>query len=524
MRAFLTTLAPMLVAAALVIWGGERLARREVVSRTSADRERLHDFSASLRKELDRLDGLYLKHLRDLAAKAPYIGDRALAESGAKLSGTREIHVFQAGGKRTATAGIRPQDETVKWPEVELEGRKRPLVIERAVVLPMSLIDIGRMGENGVVAAPDRRHEVWWFRPDANHLVAVTVDAQERRSLLENHLAAWMEGPFAPLREAGELVAVSGPDEIPLIAPPAAAQRGPAALVMPHRNSLGEWQVQAWDRLVVSLAHDTATRISAAGVALLLVLSGAFLLIQQRRALRLAEERVSFVNRVSHELGTPLTNILLNLDLAAGSLAARPQETRRRLALVNEEAQRLARLVSNVLTFSRKERNQLELREEPCLPDEVMAGVLDQFRPSLDRRNVTVEWHGEALSSVLIDRDSLAQIVGNLISNVEKYAASARWMRITSIIEAGHLCVTVSDRGPGIPEHQRERIFEAFERVHRGVNEGSSGTGLGLAIARDLARRMGGDLTLESSRQGAMFRLTIPVKTHLEVVKPQSVA
>jgi signal transduction histidine kinase len=274
---------------------------------------------------------------------------------------------------------------------------------------------------------------------------------------------------------------------------PTGTATGPAALLMPHRTRLGEWQVQAWDRRQVATTHDSATLILACGIAAALLLLGAFLSIQQRRALRLAEERVSFVNRVSHELGSPLTNILLNLDLSLRSLNDRPAESRRRLSLVNEEVQRLARLVSNVLTFSRGERKTLDLRPAACIPDEVVEAVLAQFQPSLERRKVSVEWQRGASSGTRLDPDALAQITGNLISNVEKYASHGGWLGLETRMENNRFQLRVRDRGPGIPPRQKERIFEAFERVHRGVSEGSSGTGLGLSIARDLARRMGGE-------------------------------
>ena len=79
----------------------------------------------------------------------------------------------------------------------------------------------------------------------------------------------------------------------------------------------------------------------------------------------------------------------------------------------------------------------------------------------------------------------------------------------------------VSDRGPGIPARSREKVFEAFERVHGAVSEGASGTGLGLAIARDLARRMGGDLILRSSEAGAVFELDLPAPPHLAIVQSE---
>jgi signal transduction histidine kinase len=91
-------------------------------------------------------------------------------------------------------------------------------------------------------------------------------------------------------------------------------------------------------------------------------------------------------------------------------------------------------------------------------------------------------------------------------------------------MENGRFQLRIRDRGPGIPPRQKERIFEAFERVHRGVSEGSSGTGLGLSIARDLARRMGGDLLLKSSENGAVFQLDLPAPSHLALVADEPAA
>src|SRR6185436_14360542 len=111
---------------------------------------------------------------------------------------------------------------------------------------------------------------------------------------------------------------------------------------------------------------------------------------------------------------------LLNLDIASRSLEARPTDSRRRLALVHEEVRRLGRLVSNVLTFSRGERKTLELAPTVCVPDEVIEAMLAQFQPSFDRRNVRVEWQQGGSNRTRLDPDALAQIAGNLISNVEK--------------------------------------------------------------------------------------------------------
>ncbi len=523
MRGSWLTLTPLLAAAALALWGGERLARREVETRTPADRERLHDFSAALRDELDWLDETFRSHLRRIAGEAPYVPAERTAAASAQIVGVRECHLFRRGSK-VATRHGATQESGERLPEIEAEGGKRPLNPELAVLLPEALFALERSGDSGIIAAPGGIYQVRWIRPDADHLVAFTIDSPALQAATGSHLESWLAEPFAPLREAGELVSVAGPAGSPLVTLPPSVVPGPAALVMPHRTGLGEWQVQAWDRRQVATTHDPATLVLASGIAAALLLLGAFLFIQQRRALRLAEERVSFVNRVSHELGSPLTNILLNLDLSLRSLNDRPAEARRRLALVHEEVQRLARLVSNVLTFSRGERKTLDLHPAACIPDDVVEAVLAQFQPSLERRKVSVEWQRGASSLTRLDPDALAQITGNLISNVEKYASAGGWLGLATAMENGRFQLRVRDRGPGIPPRQKERIFEAFERVHRGVREGSSGTGLGLSIARDLARRMDGELLLEPSENGAVFKLDLPAPPHLALVADEPAA
>jgi signal transduction histidine kinase len=230
---------------------------------------------------------------------------------------------------------------------------------------------------------------------------------------------------------------------------------------------------------------------------------------QQRRAAALAAQRVSFVNRVSHELRTPLTNILLNLDLASESLEDAPRDAERRLDLVQEEARRLGRLIDNVLTFSRHEQGKLRAEARACVPASVVAAVVEQFAPSFARRALEVRCTGDLSQSCVLDADALAQILANLLSNVEKYVPGGA-VEIAGAMTDGALTVTVSDQGPGIPPEAAERVFRPFERLDSRVNEGASGTGLGLAIARDLATTMGGTLRLLPSPRGACFELRVP--------------
>ena len=145
----------------------------------------------------------------------------------------------------------------------------------------------------------------------------------------------------------------------------------------------GRYAVRAWDRRTEEQEFDWTTMFGAIGLAVVIAGVGLGLFYSQKRMWRASEQRVSFVNRVSHELGTPLTNMTLNLELASRSLRSQPEMAGRRLEKVSEEISRLGRLVTNVLTHSRKPGDGIQDRLVICDPDAVILGVLDQFRSAL---------------------------------------------------------------------------------------------------------------------------------------------
>jgi signal transduction histidine kinase len=516
MRPALVTILPMFAAAVLMMVGGERLARRDVEQRTPADRGRLFDLAESFRRELERLDALYLGHLESLTrlVDCKKVDQTATAAAAAEITGVRLIRVFRKTGNDFT---ISPPFKSGRLPEIELEKRKRPLNPAAAVILDAELLEKPLPPNVTWITTSDANLRLYCRQPETGVLVALVVDLKQVRERAAAHLTSWLGKPLTPLREAGERVQIESVNGAPVVT--IGPQRhGPAALIVPIRTLVGDWQIRAWDGLVVSQTHDPATLAAATALALFLAASGVGLYFQQKRALKLAAERVSFVNRVSHELGTPLTNLSLNLDLATEYLTDRPVEARRRLGLVAEEIARLSRLVANVLAFSRRERDMLELKPTRCVPGEIVQSALESFRPALERRGIEIETHIAAAEPVLIDSDALSQITGNLISNVEKYAVSGRWLRLACQLDDGFLILEIDDRGPGIPAAARERVFTPFERVLDHTNEGASGTGLGLSIGRDLACRMGGTLELLDSPAGATFRLRIPAPPPLTLI------
>jgi signal transduction histidine kinase len=232
---------------------------------------------------------------------------------------------------------------------------------------------------------------------------------------------------------------------------------------------------------------------------------------ESSREMREAAQRVSFVNQVSHELKTPLTSIRMYAEMLEGQLEGAVEKPRKYLDVIVSESQRLSRLIGNVLTFSRKQRSALKLHRTIGNVDEVLRAVLDHFAAALRSRGIEIVFSGAAHHAAEFDHDALEQIVGNLLSNVEKYAAGADRVEIVSMQDGDTVTIAVTDNGPGIPPHERRRIFEPFHRVSNKLTDGVAGTGIGLAIARDLARLHGGDLTLEPTSQGASFKLVLHV-------------
>lgn len=250
---------------------------------------------------------------------------------------------------------------------------------------------------------------------------------------------------------------------------------------------------------------------------------GTWLYRDYSRDMRNAAQQVSFVNQVSHELKAPLTNIRMYAELLENDLTEVPDAAgcRRRVAVITSEAQRLSRLISNVLTFARQERQSLEPSLQTVELQSAIERIVDRYRPSLESHGMTITVESDevppaesGLSSgtsgtAVVDPDFLEQILGNLINNVERYAADGRRLDVRWRITRGAAEVDVMDFGPGIPANRREDVFRPFVRLNNSVDQ-PAGTGIGLSIARNLARLQGGDLVLLPSKSGCHFRLTIP--------------
>jgi len=227
---------------------------------------------------------------------------------------------------------------------------------------------------------------------------------------------------------------------------------------------------------------------------------------------REAATRVNFVNHVSHELKTPLTNIRMYAELLENDLqqlspddAAQLQQ---RLGLIVSESRRLSRLIGNVLVFARQQHQSVTLKRKAGRIDAAIRVVIQQFEPTMRENHVDVRFECGADNLVEFDLDAVEQILINLISNVEKYAAAGKSLEVSSRQAHDRTTIIVADRGAGVSLANRENIFEPFYRVSDRL-EKPAGAGIGLTIARRLARLHGGDVALLESNLGARLQVDL---------------
>jgi PAS domain S-box-containing protein len=228
-----------------------------------------------------------------------------------------------------------------------------------------------------------------------------------------------------------------------------------------------------------------------------------------------AESRAKsqFLATMSHELRTPLNAIggyaeLLALGLRGPLTAAQHADVERIL----ESERHLLAIINDLLSFSRIEAGQIEYDLAPLPVSGIVRSVMPMVEPQANGRNVAFELAPSPEDArACADEAKLRQILLNLFSNAVKFTPAGGRVRVAWSEEGERVVIRVRDTGVGIPEAQREAVFEPFVQIGRTLSSTHEGTGLGLPISRDLARGMGGDLVVEDTPgAGATLALSLP--------------
>lgn len=229
-------------------------------------------------------------------------------------------------------------------------------------------------------------------------------------------------------------------------------------------------------------------------------ISGAIIVLQDiTEEERLEQMRREFVANVSHELRTPLTTIKSYTEtLLTGALESR-ELTGRFLTVVNDEADRMERLVKDLLTLSQLDYQAVNLVKRPTLLDELILDVADKLSYSAQKRGLHFRTNfPEEVPAVLANADKVEQVLVNIMSNAIKYTFDGGDITVSMDITPDQVRVGILDQGPGIPKEDQSRIFERFYRVDKARTRELGGTGLGLAIAKQIVEAHGGHIGINS--------------------------
>ncbi len=248
---------------------------------------------------------------------------------------------------------------------------------------------------------------------------------------------------------------------------------------------------------------------------------------------RLEETRMEFVVNVSHELRTPLTAIRGYTETLLDEGLGEPREARKFLEIIHRHAERLGRLLNDLLDLSNIELERTPLSIRPVSMMDVVRQASAMLLPQAEQKSIhLVTAMPDELPAVMADRDRLVQILVNLIDNAVKYTPEGGHVTVRAAVlppgegigsehagngpagkvSAGrHIEIVVEDTGIGIPQRDLPRITERFYRVDKARSRELGGTGLGLAIVKHLVQAHGGNLAIESElEKGTRVRITLP--------------
>ncbi len=234
-------------------------------------------------------------------------------------------------------------------------------------------------------------------------------------------------------------------------------------------------------------------------------------------ARRLERMRVDFVANASHELRTPLASLLGFVETLQGPAREDDAARRRFLSIMREQAQRMSRLVDDLLSLSRIEQHLHVRPDTPVDLVGILRHIADTLSPMAYDTNVTLRIDAPPSVIVAGDRDELLRVAENLIENAIKYGASdamtvKKDVDIALKVNASQAHLSVHDYGPGIAPEHLPRLTERFYRVDAGQSRAKGGTGLGLAIVKHIVARHGGRLNIESKLgEGATFSVALPL-------------
>ncbi len=283
-------------------------------------------------------------------------------------------------------------------------------------------------------------------------------------------------------------------------------------------TTLYNWQLQMAPQNADRLALEEQSRRKSEfwlitlmlGIILAGIAFSLYAIYTERRANQLKSD---FISNVSHELKTPLALIRMFGELLALGKMKSPDKAKEYADIITREAERLSRLIDNVLDFSRIERGRAAYEFHIGDLGEVIERALAYYRYRVEREGLKLQTKIDGdLPQTLLDENAMTLLLINLLENAVKYGKGEILVYLTRV--SSSLRLVVSDQGPGIPHDEQKRIFERFYRTRQARGMSVRGAGIGLSLVKHIAEAHGGTVSVESEPgQGAAFIVDVPLKT-----------
>lgn len=223
------------------------------------------------------------------------------------------------------------------------------------------------------------------------------------------------------------------------------------------------------------------------------------------------DRKHELITSVAHDLRTPLTSVIGYLELLRSDKVN--QETKEHYTeIVYQKAKRLEQLIEDLFSYTKYTYGNVAAITQPVDVVKLLEQLLDEFYPSFEENNLTVNFYKDCSSMVsYADGNLLARALANLISNAIKYGVDGKKVEIFFVHRSSEMQITVKNYGNIIPEQDMPHIFERFYRVEDSRSQETGGSGLGLAIAQSIVNMHHGSITAKSSLSGTIFEVRLPI-------------
>jgi signal transduction histidine kinase len=225
------------------------------------------------------------------------------------------------------------------------------------------------------------------------------------------------------------------------------------------------------------------------------------------------QNRKKFVSDVSHELKTPLATIKLICDSIVTTDNPNFEMIQDFLGDLSDEVDRLTRIVERLLTLTKMDSNQNNLSATPVDFVVMLNAIIRKLTPNAEAKNIALysDYSVDALAPMLLDYDKIWEAIYNIVDNAIKYTPEGGHVKLGLELLGKNVIVKIEDNGAGIPDEDKERIFERFYRLDDSRARETGGTGLGLAIAKEAVVLHGGEIKVEDAKDGgSIFMISVP--------------